>query len=104
MSSEEYCILKKHQGQEASMHSQKAIIPPQTVLTPRLCKAARALLGWRQEDLAEASGVGLGLIRHFEAEARVLKLVYVLAMERALTDAGLEFYRGGVVIRELEAA
>ena len=86
------------------MHSQKAIVPPTTVLTPRLCKAARALLGWRQEELAEYSCVGLGLVRHFEAEARTLKLVYLVAMERTFTDAGIEFLPGGVVLRELEAA
>lgn len=86
------------------MNGQKTIAPTPTVLTPRLCKAARALLGWRQEELAAASGIGLGMIRHFEAEARPTKRPLILALERAFTDAGVVFVEGGVVVRELEAA
>lgn len=86
------------------MNGFKTITPTPTVLTPRLCKAARALLGWRQEELSVASGIGVGMIRHFEAEARPTKRHLILALERAFTDAGIEFARGGVVFRELEAA
>jgi transcriptional regulator with XRE-family HTH domain len=37
-------------------------------LTPRLCRAARALLGWRQTDLAARSGVPEPTIQAFEAK------------------------------------
>jgi hypothetical protein len=89
------------------MSGQKAITQTPTVLTPRLCKAARALLCWKQEDLAFASGIGLGMIRHFEAEARPTRRALILAMERAFTDAGIEFLPDGLrlhEVRELEAA
>jgi transcriptional regulator with XRE-family HTH domain len=86
------------------MNGQKTITPTPTVLTPRLCKAARALLGWKQEDLSMATGIGVGMIRHFEAETRPTRRPLILTMERAFTDAGLEFDRGGVVFRELLAA
>jgi hypothetical protein len=74
------------------------------VLTPRLCKAGRALLGWLQTDLSEHSGVGIATIRAYESEARGISKLMLVALERAFTDAGLEFDRGGVVFRELMAA
>lgn len=37
-----------------------------TKITPRQCKAARALKDWLQHDLAKTSGIGLGSIVKFE--------------------------------------
>jgi len=86
------------------MSGQKAITPRATVLTPRLCKAARALLGWTQDDLASYSGVGGGTIRMYEAENRPGRYPTLVVLEMTFEEAGLEFIRGGVVLRELEAA
>ena len=36
------------------------------MLTPEMCRAARGLLGWTLENLAEAAGVGLMTISAFE--------------------------------------
>jgi transcriptional regulator with XRE-family HTH domain len=82
------------------MSNQKAY----TALTPRLCKAARALLNWTAVDLAEISGVSVTTIRIYESEARGISRLMLAIITRAFTDAGIEFVPGGVVIRELEAA
>jgi transcriptional regulator with XRE-family HTH domain len=86
------------------MSGQKTIVPTPTILTPRLCKAARAMMDWNQDELAEYSGVGASTVKQYEAGLRALKRPHIVALERAFTDAGLEFHRGGVVLRELEAA
>ena len=78
-----------------------------TALTPRLCKAARALLNWTAVDLAEMSGVSVTTIRIYESEARGISKLMLVIITRALTDAGIVFLPDGVrlqVVRELEAA
>jgi transcriptional regulator with XRE-family HTH domain len=79
--------------------------PPRdtTVLTPKLCKAARALLGWTAADLADYSLIGVTTIRVFESGGAFSRATLII-LERAFTDAGIEFLPGGVVLRELEAA
>jgi transcriptional regulator with XRE-family HTH domain len=78
-----------------------------TALTPRLCKAARALLNWTAVDLAEMSGVSVTTIRIYESEARGISRLMLSIITRALTDAGIVFLSDGVRlhrVRELEAA
>jgi transcriptional regulator with XRE-family HTH domain len=78
--------------------------PQYALLTPRLCKAARALLNWTAVDLAEYSGVSVTTIRIYESEARDISKLTLVSVVRTFTDAGIEFLPGGVVLRELEAA
>jgi predicted transcriptional regulator len=56
-------------------------------------KAARALLNWKQEDLAEQSGVGIATIRRLEAKPG--ELGGYASTHRQLIDAleraGIEF-------------
>ena len=73
-------------------------------LTSLLCKAARALLGWQQGDLAEASGVPKPTISAFEARGGSAKLTHMnnKAAVDALERAGLQFIPengGGVGVR-----
>jgi transcriptional regulator with XRE-family HTH domain len=78
-----------------------------TALTPRLCKAARALLNWTAVDLAEMSGVSVTTVRIYESEAREISKLMMVIITRAFTDAGIEFLPDGVrlhEVRELEAA
>lgn len=61
------------------------------MLTPALSRAARALLDWSQEQLAEASHLGLSTIRDFERGRRVPSHNNLAGIKRALRDAGIEF-------------
>jgi hypothetical protein len=63
-------------------------------MSPQLCRAARALLGWSAFDLAGASGLGVTTVKRFEAGALVRK-GSVFAMQEALQGAGLEFIPAG---------
>src|SRR5690349_1054613 len=81
--------------------------PTSTIrITPRLCKAARALLGWTAADLAKQSDVGVTTIRIYESEARDISRIMLVALERAFNDAGVDFLPSGrgVEFRELLAA
>ena len=60
-------------------------------LSPRLCRAGRSLLGWQQQDLAEASGVSKSTIGAFEAKDESARLTTM--NNRALAEA---FAQGGV--------
>jgi transcriptional regulator with XRE-family HTH domain len=61
------------------------------VLTPAQLRAARALLGWSREDLADASGVGVNTTKDFENNDSNPKLETVRKWKRALEQAGVTF-------------
>lgn len=60
-------------------------------------RAARAMLGWSQERLAEASGVSLPTIKRLEPGEGPLstKVDTMDKLQRALEAAGVEFTNGG---------
>jgi len=62
-------------------------------LTPRLCRAARALLDWQQSDLSEHSGVPRPTISAFEQKKESGRMATLNS--KAVLDAfeknGLEF-------------
>jgi transcriptional regulator with XRE-family HTH domain len=67
------------------------------VITGRHIRAARALLGWSQEELSRKSKVALGTIRRMEGfdgaiGSRTDTLALVVA---TLEKAGIEFLDGG---------
>ena len=64
---------------------------------PAQCRAARALLGWSQGQLAEASGVATKTIADFEREDRS-------PYERTLNDIHQALARAGVSIYERRSA
>ena len=71
----------------------------------RQVKAARELLGWKQTDLAEASGLSIVTIRRLEAQAGELggREDTVAAIRAALESAGVVFTNGdepGVRLRK----
>jgi transcriptional regulator with XRE-family HTH domain len=53
------------------------------------CRAARALLGLSQRELAEAARIGLRLLIHFENGDRSLTPSGMVALEKTLTDFGI---------------
>lgn len=62
-------------------------------LTARLCRAARALVGFDQKDLAEASGVSKSTIGAFEIKGESARLATMnnRALVQAFEQAGLQF-------------
>ncbi|MEC3863304.1 helix-turn-helix transcriptional regulator [Mesobacterium sp. TK19101] len=71
-------------------------------MTPAQCRAARALLGMTQTELADAAGFGLSTIVDFEKERRVVSTTARARMLDALEDAGVEFIAengGGAGVR-----
>ena len=62
-------------------------------LSPRLCRAARALVGYEQKDLAASSGVSKSTIGAFEIKDEGARLARAnnKAVIEAFERAGIEF-------------
>lgn len=60
-------------------------------MTPLQCRAARALIGWTQLDLADAASVSTDTIRNFELEARNPRPASVQQMDIAFAAAAVTF-------------
>lgn len=65
-------------------------------MTPEQCRAARALAGMSQQDLAHAAEVAKATIANFEIGNRAPYKRTLDAMQQALERAGVEFTEGGV--------
>lgn len=63
---------------------------PMTI-TAAQCRAARGLLAWTQQQLADASGVGLRTINSFEKGVTDPITANKNALRTALESAGVEF-------------
>lgn len=61
------------------------------MITPAQCRAARALIEWSRDQLAETSMVALRTIVDFERGAREPRVVTLDAIQRALEAAGVIF-------------
>ena len=66
------------------------------MVTPAQIKAARALLGWHQADLARAAGISLNVVNRVEREVVDPRVSTLRALQRALEEAGIEFIENGV--------
>lgn len=64
------------------------------LLTPEMCRAARALLKWKVQQLARATGLAEATVRRFEASGLV-RPASVEAMIQALQGAGVELIPAG---------
>jgi transcriptional regulator with XRE-family HTH domain len=73
----------------------------------RQSRAARSLLGWTQQQLADTAGVALATIQFFETDKREPIPNNLTAIRRALEDAGVEFIPAksgkGIGVRMREA-
>ena len=56
-------------------------------------RAARALLGWRQEDIAEAAKISVATIRRIESQEQLLtgNVSTLLKIQAAFEQAGIQF-------------
>lgn len=63
-------------------------------LTPEQCRAARVFLHISQKQLADAAGVSVRTISHFEAGDRTPIRATIAALRSALEAAGIEFLDG----------
>ncbi len=75
-------------------------------MMPAQLRAARALLNWTQEHLAQEAKVSLNTIKSFEAGDTDPRQSTIIALKRTLSVAGVEFLEGtrdhgpGVRLRE----
>jgi transcriptional regulator with XRE-family HTH domain len=76
------------------------------MLTPAQLRAARALVGWSREKLADQSNVSAETVKRFEFRGSDPKLSTLNKWRRALEQAGIEFiddgahsYEGGPGVR-----
>lgn len=58
-------------------------------------RAARALLGWRMEDLAARANVSLASIKNIERGATDPRASTLRAIQTAFEDAGVQFVESG---------
>jgi transcriptional regulator with XRE-family HTH domain len=55
------------------------------------CRAARGLLDWTQQDLADQAGVGIVTVRQVEAGVSEPRRATLEVIKRAFEGAGVEF-------------
>ncbi|MEY9387538.1 transcriptional regulator with XRE-family HTH domain [Bradyrhizobium japonicum] len=64
------------------------------IIVPAQIRAARAMMEWSQEELAEKSEVSLSTVRDVESQRRPLDTSAAASIHRALENAGLIFIPG----------
>ncbi|MEI9406995.1 helix-turn-helix domain-containing protein [Mesorhizobium argentiipisi] len=65
------------------------------MVSPRQIRAARALLGWSQQELADKAIVSLNALARLESGKVDSRLSTMQAIEAALARAGVEFLPAG---------
>jgi transcriptional regulator with XRE-family HTH domain len=65
------------------------------MMTPEQSRAARGLMDWSQQALADAAGVGLSTVRDFEKGRRQPIASNLSAIRAALEAAGVTFLAEG---------
>jgi predicted transcriptional regulator len=65
------------------------------MISPRQIRAARALLGWSQQDLADRAIVSANAVARIERGQVDARVSTIAAIERTLTKAGVEFLSPG---------
>ncbi|RWK66097.1 helix-turn-helix domain-containing protein [Mesorhizobium sp.] len=64
-------------------------------MTREQCRAARALIGWSQQRLADAAAIGVATIRVFEAGGSEPRSATLQVLRLALETAGVVFLSDG---------
>jgi predicted transcriptional regulator len=61
------------------------------MVTPAQCRAARGLLDWSQQELANGAGVGIVTIRQIEAGTTEPRRATIAVVRQTFERAGVEF-------------
>ena len=64
------------------------------MISPAQCRAARGVLDWTQQTLAETARVAVLTIQHFEAGTSKPRRATLDVIKRAFEAAGVEFTYG----------
>jgi len=75
---------------------------PKKMISSAQCRAARGLLDWSQQELAERAGVGVVTVRQLEAGTHQPRRSTLEVVRRCLESGGVEFIEengGGVGAR-----
>ncbi|MFT3810072.1 MAG: helix-turn-helix domain-containing protein [Micropepsaceae bacterium] len=65
------------------------------MISPRQIRAARALLGWSQQKLADSAIVSVNAVTRLERGDVDPRVSTVVALQKALSKAGIEFLAAG---------
>jgi transcriptional regulator with XRE-family HTH domain len=61
------------------------------MITASQCRAARGLLDWTQQELADAAKVGVATVRLFEGDETETRQATLVVLRQAFEVAGVEF-------------
>jgi transcriptional regulator with XRE-family HTH domain len=61
------------------------------MITSAQCRAARGLLDWTQQELADAAHIGIATLRQFEGGHADSRQATLSVLRRAFEEAGVEF-------------
>ena len=61
------------------------------MVTAAQCRAARGLLDWSQQELADRAGLGIVTIRQIEADITDPRRATLTVLQQAFERAGVEF-------------
>ena len=64
------------------------------MITAPQCRAARGLLDWTQQELADAARIGIATVRLFESESTEPRQATLAMLRQAFETAGVEFTNG----------
>jgi hypothetical protein len=64
------------------------------MITASQCRAARGLLNWTQQRLADVAHIGVATVRLFESEAKGTRQSTLVLLKQAFESAGVEFTNG----------
>jgi transcriptional regulator with XRE-family HTH domain len=61
------------------------------MISPSQCRAARGLLDWTQQELADAARIGVATVRLFEGNGTESRHATLAVLRQAFESAGVEF-------------
>jgi transcriptional regulator with XRE-family HTH domain len=61
------------------------------MITPEQCRAARGLVAWSQQELAQKAGVGVVTVHQLEAASSQPRRATLDVIRRAFEAAGVQF-------------